>query len=58
VAHNQLELSHKEIDMGEGTLGSLPYKLECTIHKEMVSNLQNILIEQADKIDVLLVQIP
>jgi len=44
--------------MGEGILGSLPYKLECTNHKGMVSNLQNIQVEQEDRIDVPQVQIP
>ena len=58
VAHNQRELSHKEIDMAEGISDSLPYKLECTNHKEMVSNLQNIPVEQEGRIDVLQVQIP
>ena len=58
MAHNQLLLFHKEIYMGEGILGNLPYKLECINHKEMVSNRQNIPIEQVDRIDVPRVQIP
>ena len=58
VAHNQRELSRKEIDMAEGISDSLPYKLECTNHKGMVSNLQNIPVEQEDRIDVPQVQIP
>ena len=58
VAHNQRELFRKEIDMAEGISDSLPYKLECTNHKGMVSNLQNIQVEQEDRIDVPQVQIP